>query len=276
MERARDRELDDHPRLELRLRDLRHLIDRGDRAGDGVVAVAQKVGHLDGLAAGLLRRGRAHLLHFIRAESNHGRHPGRRRVRGSLHRLPAQLHELHAVLERHRARERERGVFAERQTGADVDGVDERGALLGGLHLLQRRERRDVDGGLGHLRGVELIRGSVDADVEEVVSEDRGRVVEELRRRGALLAELLRHADGLRALTGEEERVLRLQVCGLRRRGDDGDARHRAGLTRPDAARGGLARDRRERRGSHRRHGCRTRLGGVRAARAVRVCRVAR
>ena len=208
VKRTRHRELHDHPRLELRFGDLCHLVDGGDGAGDGIVAVAEVVCDLHGFAAAVRARLGADLVHLIRREANHGCHPGRRSVRGGLHGLTAELDELDAVLECDGARERERGVFAERESGADVDGVDQSLALVGGFHLLESGEGGDVDGRLRHLGGVELLRRAVDAHVEEIVAENLGRLVEERLRLGALVAELLGHADGLRALPWGRKGVL--------------------------------------------------------------------
>ena len=130
-------------------------------------------------------------------------------LRRRRHRLGAHLDNLEPFLERHRAREHERGVLTQRQTGT-------RGARLhdgGGIdsELLHRGETREEKRGLRELGGVQLLLRPVDADVEQVVPEDILRLVAHLFncrdvRHG------LEHAHRLGTLPGEEEgdgRVLR-------------------------------------------------------------------
>lgn len=76
-----------------------------------------------------------------------------------LHALAAQLDQLEAVLERHSARESQRGVLAEREAGGHVDGVDGRLALRG-ADLLDSGQRGDVDGGLRDGGRVQLLLGA--------------------------------------------------------------------------------------------------------------------
>ena len=69
VKRAGHRELHHHPRLELGLGDLGNLIDRGNGPGDGVVAVAQVVCDLHGLAAAVGGGFGAQFIHLIRGEA---------------------------------------------------------------------------------------------------------------------------------------------------------------------------------------------------------------
>ena len=62
------------------------------------------------------------------------------------------------------------------------------------------------------------------APLRFLLTENLGRLVEELLGGGALLAELLGHADGLSALTGEEESLLGGVIGRLHHRAGTGGA----------------------------------------------------
>ena len=99
--------------------------------------------------------------------------PDGRRLGRGLHRPPAGLHDLQPVVERHRPGEDERRVLAEAQPGGR-DHAGER-VRFGRLELFERGEAGDEDRRLADVGGVEPLGRAVDADVEQVVAEDRRR-----------------------------------------------------------------------------------------------------
>ena len=221
-ERTRHRQFHDHPRLELRFGDLRNLVDGGDGAGDGIVAVAEVAGDLHGFAAAVRARQAQTSSTLPRprsaiTDSRRTRSASAAACMDAPRSLTSLTPSSNAM-----APANVSAVYSPSgRGGADVDGVDQSLALVGGFHLLESGEGGDVDGRLRHLGGVELLRRAVDAHVQEIVAEDLGRLVEERLRRGALVAELLGHADGPRALPWEEKGVLGRVV----RRGDGSGAR---------------------------------------------------
>ena len=82
-----------------------------------------------------------------------------------------------------------------------------------------RKDKTNGENGRGGLYG-KCLRCSAPV----LLTENLGRLVEELLGGGALVAELLGHADGLSALTGEEESLLGGVIGRLHHRAGTGGA----------------------------------------------------
>mmetsp|Transcript_18033 Transcript_18033/g.46508 ORF Transcript_18033/g.46508 Transcript_18033/m.46508 type:complete len:526 (+) Transcript_18033:35-1612(+) len=203
VERASHRQRHRHARFEFGLGDLDELRASLLVAGHGVVALAQVVRNLHGLAR-VGGRLLAQLGALLGVETNNGDHGGLHRVGRRLHCLAARLRDLHAVLEAQRPGEAEGAVLAEGEAHGH-GGLLDRGVALLLAQLLDGRHRGREDRRLRDGRGVKLFLRPVHAEVQQVVAENLARLVEELLGLGNLLHDLLAHAHGLRALAGEEE-----------------------------------------------------------------------
>jgi len=174
-----------------------------DGSRDRVVARAEEVGDFDGVGVVHLSAGGfTELLDLGGVETNNGNHTGRSRVGGGLHAFATDLDETETVFEADGAGESQGGVLTEGKTGGNVDGVN--GGVTGVLtELLDGGEGRHVNSGLTHGGAVELLLGTLDTDLQEIVTQNGRGFVEKLLGSGDRGNKLLGHTNGLSALAGE-------------------------------------------------------------------------
>ena len=158
MERPGHRKADRLHRPQVRRQPLRLVAGRS-RPGNHDVAGAEQVGHLNQARRASLG---AQLLDLGLVQTQDADHAARGGVGGGLHRLAALLHQAKAVGETERAREHQRGVFTEAQTGRG------HAAWFGGRVALaeafQGSQAADEDGRLADDGGVEPLGGAVDTN----------------------------------------------------------------------------------------------------------------
>src|SRR5262249_5360712 len=71
--------------------------------------------------------------------------------------------------------------------------------------LLERGQTGDEDRRLADDRAVEFLGRAIDANIDQGIAEDAGRLVEESAGGGEGVVQVRAHADGLGALAGEKE-----------------------------------------------------------------------
>src|SRR5262249_32283771 len=116
------------------------------------------------------------------------------------------------ILKRHRTRCRERGKFAQRQSGRRVE-LQPRHAFL---EQLERNPADEEYARLGILGLRQLRFGAFEANFGEVKSEQAVRLIEPFSRRWKLLSHVSPHPDALRTLSGEKQRSLAHEIYDLR------------------------------------------------------------
>ena len=180
-----------------RFRNGDRALDRGFRSGDHDLPRRINVRHRDHVALGRRIANRLHLFH---RRPDQRRHSARADRHGFLHESSALMNDRRCFRRRQSADAHDRAVFAE---GVAGDEVASGGAALFEHRVNRSRHRENCR--LRVLRQLQLILGTIEAEVRDRVAERGVDVIEHAPRRRKRLGDIAPHAGVLAPLPGKNE-----------------------------------------------------------------------